>query len=123
MSKDDYDVMVYRILVYLYACLKRKIMFEEATFYAAVRKNVSSDEYFADILTMMQDEGLIEGVLSISAWGGDSILVSSLQDARITPNGIHYLQENNKMNQIGNALKEAVDTIAKLASIAGLFSK
>ena len=32
MAKDDYDVIVYRVLVYFYACMKRKIMFEEETF-------------------------------------------------------------------------------------------
>ena len=28
----DYDVIVYRVLVYYYVILKRKIMFEEASF-------------------------------------------------------------------------------------------
>ena len=42
MAKDDYDVVVYRVLVYLYAVLKHKIIFEEATFRQAVRKNVES---------------------------------------------------------------------------------
>lgn len=58
MTKDDYDVIVYRVLVYYYACLKRKIIFDKAGFNAAVKKDIESDEYFYDVLRMMQDEGL-----------------------------------------------------------------
>lgn len=70
MAKDDYDVVVYRMLVYLYAVLKHKIIFEDATFRQAVRKNVESDEYFTSILRMMKEENLIEGLSFERAWGG-----------------------------------------------------
>lgn len=117
MAKDDYDVIVYRVLVYLYACMKRKIVFENDTFQKAVRKNVESDEYFEDILRMMQEEGLISGLAYTTAWGGESIMLSDLCDAKITPSGIRYLNENDRMKRIGNMLKEAADIISKLAAI------
>lgn len=117
MAKDDYDVIVYRILVYLYACMKRKIMYEDTTFQAAVRKNVESDEYFTDILRMMQSEGLIEGLTFTRAWGGDVILLSEVKDAKITADGIRYLKENSAMNTVGEKLKESVDIISKLAGM------
>lgn len=122
MAKDDYHVIVYRILVYLYACMKRKIMFEETTFEAAVRKYVVSDEYFADILRMMQEEDLIKGLLFVPAWGGNVILASDMDEARITAKGIRYLEENDKMKTIGEKLKESIDIISKLAAIIGLFT-
>lgn len=121
MAKDDYDAIVYRVLVYLYACLKRKIIFEKETFQSTVRKNVESDEYFYDVLRMMQDEGLIKGLCFKKIWGGDVILVSDMSEAKITPAGIHYLEDNDKMRKVGNVLKGAADTIAKLAAIIGLF--
>ena len=120
MAKDDYDVIVYRMLVYLYACAKRKILFEDTTFREAVKKNVENDMYFYDVLRMMQTEGLIEGLVFTSAWG-DVFLANDLQDAKITADGIHYLKENRTMAKVGTAMKEAVDTIAKLAEVAGLF--
>ena len=122
MAKDDYDVIVYRVLVYLYGCMKREIMYEDATFQASVRKNVESDEYFADVLRMMQAEGLIEGLVFTKAWGGDVIMVSPFKDAKITPHGIRYLKDNAKMKLVGDALKESVDIIAKLASTLMLFA-
>lgn len=121
MAKDDYDVIVYRVLVYLYACLKRKIIFDETTFQATVRKNIENDEYFTSVLEMMQKEGLIEGLVFTKAWGGLVILASDIEDARITAEGIHYLKENSTMNKIGENLKDAVDIIASLASAIGLF--
>lgn len=121
MAKDDYDVIVYRVLVYLYAVLKRKTLFEDSTFQAAVRKHVDSDEYFTAVLRMMQDEGLIRGLVIVKAWGGVDILASDLRDAEITAAGIHYLQENSTMKKVGAALKESVDMIAGLAGILGLF--
>lgn len=118
MAKDDYDVIVYRVLVYLYAVMKRKIMFEDLTFQKAVRKNVESDEYFAEILQMMQEEGLIKGLVFCNAWGGDVLLASDVADAKITAAGIRYLNENDRMKKIADTLKESVDLIAKLAGIA-----
>lgn len=120
MAKDDYDVIVYRILVYLYACMKRKISFEDATFQAAVRKNVESDEYFADVLRTMQEEGYIRGLVFVHAWCGDYILASDISDARITAAGIHYLEENSKMKKVGEFLKESVDIISTLAQMLAL---
>lgn len=120
MAKDDYDVILYRLLVYLYACKKREIMFDPDTFDAAVRKDVHSDPYFNDILEMAQSEGLIKGVLLKKAWGGDKLLLSNLSDIEITAAGIRYLKENSTMKRIGDRLKDAVDIIAKLAGILQL---
>ena len=117
MAKDDYEVIVYRILVYYYGCLKRKILFDEVTFQASVRKNVESETYFNDILNMMQVEGLIEGLSFTKAWGGDLILLSDMSDTKITAAGVRYLKENAAMQRAGNALKESVDIIAKLAGM------
>lgn len=83
----------------------------------AVRKNVESDEYFADILAMMQEEGLISGIVTTNAWGGDRFIISELKGAKITPSGIHYLKENRRMKKVGEVLKETADTIATLANI------
>lgn len=121
MAKDDYDVIVYRVLVYYYACLKRKIMFDAAVFDASVKKDIESDAYFFDVLRMMQNEGLIEGLDFANAWGGDIILISELSDARITADGIHYLKENSSMRRVADMLKTSVDIIANLAGILQLF--
>lgn len=120
MAKDDYDVIVYRILVYLYACFKGKILFEDATFREAVRKNVESDEYFARVLRLMLSEGLISGLVVTKAWGQTYLIASDLRDMEITAEGIHYLKENSTMQRVGRTLKETSDIIADLASVLQL---
>lgn len=117
MAKDDYFVIVYRVLVYLYGCLKRKNIYEDTTFQEQVRKNVESDEYFVDVLRMMQEDGLIDGLVFKKVWGGDVMLLNRFQDAKITSHGVLYLQENKKMKKVRETLKESADTIAKLAGI------
>ena len=121
MAKDDYDVIVYRVLVYLYACLKGKIMFEKVTFDAAVMKDIDNEGYIERVLQLMQEEGLIQGLTFVKAWGDEVILTSDISEAQIMPAGIHYLQENAKMKAVGEKLKAAVDMIAKLAAMIGLF--
>lgn len=117
MAKDDYDVIVYRVLVYLYACLKRRIVFADDTFRAAVQKNVESNEYFVSILHMMQEETLIRGLVFTHAWGNEYVLASDLHDAEITPEGIHYLAENSQMQKIKDTLKDSADIVAQLANL------
>lgn len=42
MAKDDYDVVVFKISTYLYACMKRKIFFGVDTFNATISmKNIN----------------------------------------------------------------------------------
>ncbi len=120
MAKDDYDVILYRLLVYLYACKKRKIMFDDEVFRATVMKNVENELYFYDVLDMAQNEGLIVGAHFTTAWGQDKIPLFDYDDLEITANGIHYLKENSTMTNVGNMLKEAVDAIANLARILEL---
>ena len=48
MAKDDYDYIVFRILVYLYGCFKRKISFEEAAIEKLLVKGIQ-EEYHLDV--------------------------------------------------------------------------
>lgn len=117
MAKDDYDTIVYKILLYLYACLKRKIVFDRTTFFKAIDKDAICDEYLADILYFMKEEGLISNLAIVKAWGNVRILASDYCDIEITVAGIHYLQENNIMKQIRNQLSGAPGIIAELISL------
>lgn len=117
MAKDDYSVILYRLLVYLYACKKRKIMFDSMTFQEAVKRNIENEQYFYDILEMAQEEGVIRGAKFKKAWGQDKIPLFDESELEITPAGIRYLEENSTMKKIGEVLKDAADIIAKLAGI------
>ena len=114
MARDDYDVIVYRVLVYLYACLKRKTIFNESSFRSIVIKNINED-YFDDVLAMMQREGLVEGLAFVRDMCGINIRASDYCDMRITADGIHYLSDNAKMKKVGEFLADSAEAIAKIA--------
>lgn len=122
MAKDDYDNLVFRILVYLYACLKRKADFDERVLTQKIVTGVVNEEYFIDVLRMMQQEGYVEGVAFTRAWGREYILTDGLGSLSITPEGIHYLKDNSRMQSIKDRVLEgvpgAVMELVKLALMA-----
>lgn len=120
MAKDDYYVIAYKILVYLYACLKRRIIFNREAFYKAIGKDHINEEYLTDVYRMMTKEGLIKGLSFTKAWGDVYVLSTDEERARITPQGIQYLQDNSKMKSVGKALTDNLDIIASLIKLAGI---
>ncbi len=95
IAKDDYDVIVFKVLLYYYAVLKRKILFEKITFDKVIGINDISEEYFIEVLLMMQEDGYIKNLVVKKAWGGDYILLSDFDEIKITSKGIEYLKENS----------------------------
>ena len=100
MAKNDYDFLVFRILVYLYGCIQRKISFDRAAFRKALVTQEVNGEYLNDILRFMQEEQLIEGLVFAKAWGNEYVLANEWEDMCLTPKGVRYLLENDHMKQI-----------------------
>lgn len=121
MAKDDYDVLVYKILVYFYGIMKRKITFQDESFNLIMARAEISEEYLVDIVRMMQSEGLIEGAKIIRAWGNDYVLANDVSEISITAAGIRYLKENSTMKKVGGALEKIPGAMANLISIVKPF--
>ena len=119
MVKDDYDVILCKLLIYLYAIMKRKTVYSDVEFDKTVRRNVNED-YFTDVLRLAREEGLIRGVLTTKVWGGSYILISSPGDLEITPAGIRYLKENSTAQKALKVIIDTADIFAALASAIGL---
>lgn len=114
MARDDYDVIVCHILVYLYKWLKKKTQIAPEQYLQPLTDEIPIDEeYFYYILEHMANNKLIENVKLTYAWGGD-VVNADISRARITPEGIHYLKDNSTMQKIAR-------TIPGAASIAALF--
>lgn len=119
MAKDDYDFLVFRILTYLYACFQRRCHFESAAFLKRVITPEVSEDYLVDVLRFMTREELIEGLNFVKAWGNDYTLANDYADMTITPQGIRYLLNNDKMQQLKKIILEgapgAIFDLVKLA--------
>lgn len=113
MAKDDYFVLVYKLLEILYAVLKsgKAITNDEL-------KELSNGlplDYWEYILKKLNEEGYVTGVIPISSLSGDSIKITNLQ---ITPKGIEYLQDNSMMQKAKEAVKHLPQWLSLIAKFA-----
>lgn len=112
MAKNDYFVLAYRILAYLYDCLKKgKRPDWEYMMYETKQFPVGED-YFVYVFEQLYSEGYIEGILLFVQNG-----YCGIKDApciRITQKGIEFLQENSSMKRAAQFLKSLKETIPGL---------
>lgn len=119
MAKDDYSVIVLKILGYLYGCLKEAVKpnNEALSPYSVlfrVKGKAINEPYWNEILYMMTQEGLIEGLCFQGAWGPSRICFSDMENCRITPKGIHYLEENSSMKKAWQVLLDTKDIMVSM---------
>ncbi len=102
MAKDDYFVIVYQVLKYLYGCLKKgenpEICFLQAATYSI------PESYWMYIVSSLFNEKYIEGITIYETKSGT--VVGNLQDTFITPKGIEYLLENSLIQKAKRTLKD-----------------
>lgn len=119
MARDDYDVLVFKILTYFYGVLKRKIAYTDASFKSAIKFNDISEEYLYDVIYMMQEDGYINGMAFEKVWGNNRIAVGDFSYIRISSKGIDYIQNNSNMHKIKEYFLEHPELITSL--ITALF--
>ena len=105
MAKDDYHVIVYQILAYLYMQLKNG----EPVDGAFLRHNSQylgiNERYWEYVIENLLNEGLIRGITITKTWGNERT-VTCLNDAEITPAGIEYLCDNSFISKAKEFLKD-----------------
>lgn len=105
MAKDDYYVIVYKILAYLYVKLKAgeeiepEMLMYDGTLFHINRK------YWVYIFENMVNDGYITGLSNISV-GEGYYLREQLPECQITPKGIEYLCENLLAEKAKQFLKD-----------------
>lgn len=109
MAQDDMHVVMYKILAYLYDCMKKGVR--------PNRRNYAHDgdvlcipyAYWANIMLELVNHGYVRGVTVLEDMGGD-LIVNDI-DPAITMEGVEFLQENSMMKR---ALKFLQDTKSAL---------
>ena len=120
MARDDYDVVVFKILLYYYAKFKGTILFNETEFKRAIKYDSFADGYLERVLKLMSEEKLIDEVHVSRAWGNQYMMLNDLSDIEITATGIHYLKENSCMENVKKYLLDHVEMISTLINIVNL---
>ena len=103
MAKDDYYVIVYQILSYLYQCLKAGKDIDPEELMPGKLFGIN-ERYWLYILEHMQGEGLIEG-FEKRRYINDQIIYET-DKIQITPAGIGYLLDNNFIKKAREFLKD-----------------
>lgn len=110
MAKDDYYVIVYQILAYLYRTLKDGNDVDPAMLeYKSQYLNINR-KYWQYIIENMQEEGYIKGVVLNYAWG-NNLLSYDLSGCQITPAGIAYLCDNSTIKKAYRFLKASKEIL------------
>lgn len=104
MARDDYFVIVYKILAYLYKQLKKGLNNEpEMLLHDGILFKINY-EYWLYIIQNMVNEGYISGINNLSGHG--YYIKEQLIDCKITPLGIDYLCNNSTLKKTKQFLKD-----------------
>lgn len=114
MSKDDYHVLAYQLLSYLYGCLKAGERPETrcVVWCDGDERTKINERYWNYILVHLRDAGYIEGLSFKRKVGSVHITPFVTPLLNITPQGIEYLEDDRMMQKAHRFIKGFVDEIS-----------
>lgn len=109
MSSDDMHVVMYKILAYLYDCMKKGLEPQAARIrYDSDMIGPIPERYWCSIMGQLVDKGLVKGV--VIRWFDNEPHVL-MADPTVTLEGVEFMQENSMMKKALNFLREAKSTL------------
>ena len=111
MAQDDMQVIIYRILKYLYGCMKKGEEPDPEALSADGPLMHVPESYRQAVFEELADRGLVKGVGIRRYFGGYDV---DIENPRITLDGVEFLEENSAMRKVANFLKETKDIIPGL---------
>lgn len=117
MAKDDMEVIIYKILSYLYSSLKagHKTSLEEVAWRCKLFD--ITREYWIIVLKEMIDDGLVSGIKYVEAKDMEGIIV--IGNFSITKKGREYLTNNSTMAKVKEMLGSGFEIA--LSALIGKF--
>ena len=116
MAKDDMDVIIYKILRYMYECMKagHKPAMEDMC--CNCKLFDIPERYWESIIRELIDAGYVRGITYRITKSGP--LINMTDDVSITLDGVHFLEENSRMAKakqfLGSAFEIVLDTVLKI---------
>jgi hypothetical protein len=111
MAKDDYYVIVYRVLTYLYNQLKSGEVVD-------VEKMTPEwlgipETYWEYIFETLSEQGYIRNM----AFETDMLGTHLRDDISISPDGISFLHENSTIAKVKNSIKGLTDIVGNIPGL------
>ena len=109
MAQDDIEVVMYKILKYLYECMKAgKRPRAEDVCYDCQMFTIN-EKYWYQIMNELIDNGYIKGFSKVITKGGETIQM--LDNAGITLKGRDYMRDNSGMQEAKNIVGKAFEIV------------
>ena len=108
MAKDDYHVIVYQILSYLYGQLKKGERIDPDMLSSSALFGIN-EKYRQYIIYNLHKDGLVTNIIvkeSKYIDGETQLIIMGLENCQITPRGIEYLTENSFMEKAKEFFKD-----------------
>ena len=114
MAKDDYHVIVFKILQYLYGQLKKGAPIDRGKLSPNGEICQINRQYWVYIMESMQEQALIRGLDKDAARPDGDYIWDQLEHIQITPKGIDLLADNNMQSKVGEILQGVVKLLPGL---------
>ena len=103
MAFDDMSVVMYRILAYVYDCMKRGVEPDDAR-WSCIALGIS-ESYWQKVVVDLIDHGYLAGV-RVDTFADGTTMVSPI-DPRVTIEGYQFITENSAMGKAKRFLQDA----------------
>lgn len=110
MAKDDYHVIIYQILSYLYQQLKKGQDIDVSLIKHDSKYLQINRKYWKYIIINLLSEGFIRGVVVDEDIEGN-LEIYNLDQCEITPKGIEYLTDNSTIEKAKKFMKDLKDIV------------
>lgn len=110
MARDDYHVIVYQILSYLYMQLKQGKDIDASLIRHDSKYLQINRKYWTYIIVNLLNEGYISGIV-IDKDIDENIEIYNLDKCEITPKGIEYLTDNSTIEKAKRFMKDLKDIL------------
>lgn len=98
MAKNDMEVIMYKILRYLYECMKEDLTPTKEDLIRDCDLVSIPEKYWIQIILELIDNELVKGIQTIVTKSGT--LVQITDDVRVTFKGVEFLKENSSMKKV-----------------------
>ena len=107
MAKDDMEVVIYKILMYLYECMKRDVMPDLKKYGWHSELIDIPQQYWCKIIRVLVEKGLVKGFSVCPT--KDGILIETKPPIEITYEGREFLRENSGMKKAKEVCGDAFE--------------
>lgn len=121
MTANDMEMIIYKILAYLYECMKNGVSVSMDEMCSRCKLFKIPEKYWCQIMQELISAEYIKGFYELQT--KDGVLIQCTDDARITIKGRDYLRENNGMREAkaiaGDAFQIVLESVIKAAINSG----